>query len=56
MRKIEEKFNFAAVFTIESMEHVPISSQIFSGRESRELCEIQVTIDEVLNLLREIKN
>lgn len=51
-----EKFNqfFASVFIVENVGNAPLPPTI-SGRDSEELNQIEVTEDEVLDLLVKLK-
>lgn len=54
---MEEKLNygFASVFTVKSVGHIAIPASLFSRRESEELSQMEVTRDEILNLLGKLQ-
>ncbi|XP_053142135.1 uncharacterized protein LOC128340687 [Hemicordylus capensis] len=55
--EVAEKLNefFASIFTAEDTEHIPVPEPGFLGMEAKELSQIEVTRDDVLNSLKKLK-
>lgn len=58
LRKIQQRncnTFFVFLFSVDNVGHVPTQEQLFSGRVSKELSQIEVMRDEDLGLLVKVK-